>query len=122
MKRFLNECRKAHFLEHVERVVARCSVGTEGHRDAAREEIGDPGDPGAELEVRSGTVEHLCAPLPEESDFILADPDAMRQTGVGPEDAEIFKEFDVAGPAALAHGFHLPAVLRGVRVKEHAGK
>ena len=67
-------------------------------------------------------MEHLRVPLAEESNLCLADPDAMRETGVGPEYPEFFEEFDVVDAAALAHRFHLPPVLRGMRVEEHAGK
>ena len=66
-------------------------------------------------------MEHLRVPLAEKSDFGLADPDAMRETGVGPEYPEFFEEFDVVGAAALAHRLHLPPVLRGMGVEEHAG-
>ena len=45
VQRLLYEGREPHFLKHVERVVARRSVGTERHRDPAREELGNPRDP-----------------------------------------------------------------------------
>ena len=44
VQRLLYEGRKAHFLKHVERVVARRSVGTERNRDPPREELGNPRD------------------------------------------------------------------------------
>lgn len=98
---------EAHFLQHVERVVAGDTIGAESDVDACTEVRRGVGYAATQLEVALGTVGSGGAGTGDELLFRGVEPDAMGKDGAGVEKAHGIKIIGRATVLAGKNGVYL---------------
>jgi hypothetical protein len=78
----------AHFMEQVESIVRRCTVGAQTEIQAAQLDIGHRRDTAGELEVGRGTVCNMAAFMSQQVDFSSVKMDGMNGDQLRPEQAK----------------------------------
>ena len=87
-RNFRQQRRELHFLAHVEIVVRRRAVRAERDAAAGARKRLPAENPRSELHVRGGIVNERHAALPQQGDFFVVEPDAVRGDDVPAEHAE----------------------------------
>ena len=99
-------------------VVAGGAVGAERHRNALGAHLDDRREAGAELQIRSRTMQHLDTPLGHQRLLIVVDPHAVSEAELRRGQAGVGEIVDVLAAGARLDQRDLVAILRRVRVDD----
>ena len=98
---FVQQCGKARFFQHVERIVRRRAIRRQRNRNAAREQLGNRREAVGEFQITLGTMDDGCACLREQVNLFVGDVNAMHCRRFGIQEPETVRVGDRREPGFL---------------------